>query len=32
MTYPNATATAAAFIGDTRKQTLELRDSGKGLE
>lgn len=32
MTYPNGTATAAAFVGDTAKQTLELRDSGKGLE
>lgn len=32
MTYPNGTANAAAFVGDTEKQTLELRDSGKGLE
>lgn len=32
MTYPNGTATAAAFVGDTAKKTLELRDSGKGLE
>lgn len=32
MTYPNGAATAAAFVGDTAKQTLELRDSGEGLE
>lgn len=32
MTYPNGTANAAAFVGDTEKRTLELRDSGKGLE
>ena len=32
MIYPNGTANAAAFVGDTAKKTLELRDSGKGLE
>jgi hypothetical protein len=32
MTYPNGTVHAAAFVGDTEKQTLELRDSGKGLD
>lgn len=32
MTYPNGTANAAAFVGDTTSQTVKLLDSGKGLD
>ena len=32
MTYANGTASAAAFVADTNKRTLELLNSGKGLD